>query len=61
MARREGGKEGRGAARRGDAHLYMGLLISRFMIMASNIGPSRTTNSIIRWMRESKFLQERHS
>lgn len=41
--------------------LYMGLLISLFMIMASNIGPSRTTNSIIRWMRESKFLQEKHS
>lgn len=43
------------------AHLYKGLLISLFMIMASNIGPSRTTNSIIRWIRESKFLQKQHN
>lgn len=42
-------------------YLYMGLLISLFIIIASNMGPSRTTNSIIRWIRESKFLQEKHS
>ena len=41
-----------------NAHLNMGLLISLFIIIASNIGPSRTTNSIIRCIRASKFLQQ---
>ena len=31
-------------------HWNLGLFISRFMIMASNMGPSRMTNSMIRWM-----------
>lgn len=44
-----------------NAHLNIGLLISLFIIIASNIGPSRTTNSIIRCIRASKFLQQQHS
>lgn len=38
------------------AHLYSGLFFSLFIIMASNTGPSRTTNSIILWIRNSRFL-----
>ena len=37
-------------------HLNMGFLSSLFMIIASNMGPSRTTNSIIRWITQSRFL-----
>lgn len=40
-------------------HLYSGLFFSRLMMMASNMGPSRTTNSIILWMRHSRFLSAR--
>lgn len=36
--------------------LNCGFLSSLFMIMASNMGPSRTTNSIMRWIRISRFL-----
>ena len=41
-------------------YLYIGLFNSLFMIMASNIGPSRTTNSTIRCTRHSRFLLELH-
>lgn len=37
-------------------HLKSGLFFSRFMIMASNIGPSLTTNSIILCIKPSRFL-----
>lgn len=39
-----------------NADLNCGFLSSLFMIMASNMGPSRTTNSIMRWIRISRFL-----
>jgi hypothetical protein len=37
----------------------MGLFSSLFMIIASNIGPSRITNSIIRCINMSRFLQSK--
>ena len=39
-------------------YLNIGLLISLFIIIASNIGPSLITNSIIRCINISKFLQQ---
>ena len=32
-------------------HLNSGLFNSLFIIIASNIGPSRITNSMVRWIR----------
>ena len=52
---REGGREVE-EGERGGSHWNIGLLSSLFMIMASNIGPSLMTNSIIRWMSLSSSM-----
>lgn len=44
-----------------ETYLNIGLLISRFIIIASNKGPSRITNSIVLWIRATTFLKINNS